>query len=60
MGIDVKGHKDRDISRETERQKALEKNLAVNLLELILIKKILIFLRLRLKFLGTLKNQLKD
>ena len=58
--IDENNHQDRDISREIERQKALENELVVNLLELILIKKILIFLRFRMKYLGTLKNQIKN
>ena len=58
--IDEKDHQDRDNSREIERQKTLEKNLAVNLLELILIKKILIFFRVRMKYLGTLKNQIEN
>ena len=35
VGIDEKGHADRDIIFEDKRQKALEKNLVVNLLELI-------------------------
>ena len=39
--IDGKGHIDRDLVFEEERQKALEKNLIVNLLELILVEKIL-------------------
>ena len=43
--VDEKSDKDRDIHHETERQKATEKNSIVNLLELILIKKTLIFLR---------------
>ena len=33
--IDEKGHTDRDLIFEEKRQKALEKNLVVNLLELI-------------------------
>ena len=33
--IDEKGHTDRDFIFEEKRQKALEKNLVVNLLELI-------------------------
>ena len=37
--IDKKGHTDRDLIFERERQKALEKNLIVNLLELILVTK---------------------
>ena len=39
--IDQKGHTDRDLIFEEEIQKALEKKLIVNLLELILVKKIL-------------------
>ena len=39
--IDEKGHTDRDLIFEEKRQKALEKNLTVNLLELILVEKIM-------------------
>ena len=39
--IDEKGHTDRDPIFEQKRQKALEKNLIVHLLDLILEKKIL-------------------
>ena len=39
--IDEKGHTDRDLIFEEKRQKALEKNLNVHLLELILVKKIM-------------------
>ena len=39
--IDEKGHTDRDLTFEQKRQEALEKNLTVHLLELILVKKIL-------------------
>ena len=39
--IDEKGHTDRDLIFEEKRQKALEKNFTVNLLELILVKKIM-------------------
>ena len=39
--IDEKGHTDRDLIFEEKRQKTLEKNLIVNLLELILVKKIM-------------------
>ena len=35
VAIDEKGHTDRDIVFEEKRQKTLEKNLVVNLLELI-------------------------
>ena len=39
--IDEKGHTDRDLIFEGKRQKTLEKNLTVHLLELILVKKIM-------------------
>ena len=39
--IDEKGHTDREIIFEEKRQKALEKNLTVHLLELTLVKKIM-------------------
>ena len=39
--IDEKGHTDRDLIFEQKRQKALEKNLIVHLLDLILVQKIL-------------------
>ena len=39
--IDEKGHTDREPIFEEKRQKALEKNLTVNLLELILVGKIM-------------------
>ena len=39
--IDEKGQTDRDLIFEEKRQKTLEKNLIVNLLELILVKKIM-------------------
>ena len=43
--VDKLGHTDRNINNEIERQKALEKELNCILLELILMKKILIFLK---------------
>ena len=43
--FDEKGHKNRNIDHEIKKQKALEKNPVVNLLELILMKKILISLK---------------
>ena len=43
--VDKKGHKDRNIDHEIKRQEAIKEKLGVNLLELILMKKILIFLR---------------
>ena len=39
--IDEKGHTDRDGTFEEKKQKALEKNLTVHLLELILVEKIM-------------------
>ena len=39
MEIDEKRHTDRDLIFKEKRQKALEKNLVVNLLELIRVKK---------------------
>ena len=57
---DEKGHRDRDISREIERQKGLEKKLSSKFIRINLDKEILIFLRLRMKYLGTLKNQIKN
>ena len=39
--IDEKGHTDRELIFDEKRQKALEKNLTVNLLELILVEKIM-------------------
>ena len=43
--VDEKGHKVRSIDHEIKRPKALAKNLILNLLKLILMKKILIFLK---------------
>ena len=39
--IDAKDHTDRDLIFEEKRQNALEKSLTVNLLELILVEKIM-------------------
>ena len=60
MEIDEKDHQDRNINREIERQKALEKELDCKCIRINLDKEILIFLRLRMKYLGTLKNQIKN
>ena len=43
--VDELGHTNRNINNEILRQKALENNLVVYLLELILMKKILTFLK---------------
>ena len=58
--VDEQGHNSRDIDYEIERQKAIEKNLVVNLLELIQLKKTLIFLLRLVKYKITLLNQLKN
>ena len=44
--IDEKGHTDRDIIFEEKRQKALEKNLVVNLLELIQVMQKMIMIQI--------------
>ena len=44
--VDEKRHADRDLIFEKKRQEALKKNWFVNLLELILIKKIMCFMKL--------------
>ena len=48
--VDEQEHKDRDIAEEIQKQKALKKSLIVNLLELIQLKKILIFLLRLVKY----------
>ena len=48
----------RNIDYEIKRQKAKNKNLVVWLLELVLTKKLLIFLKLLMKYLGTSNNRL--
>ena len=58
--VDEQRHNDRDIDYETERQKAIKKNLVVNLLRLIQLKKILIFLLKLAKYKITFLNQLKN
>ena len=54
--IDDKGHTDRDLIFEQKRQKALEKNLTVHLLELILVEKILMQTMKLLKYKHLLVN----
>ena len=56
--IDEKDHQDRDISCKIERQKALEKEFSCKFIRINADKENFIFLRLRMKYLGTLKNQL--
>ena len=41
---DEKGHIGRDAEKENEREEKIKKNLDVNLLELVLMQKIMIFL----------------
>ena len=55
VGIYDYGHNDRNI--DYERQKAIEQELVVNLLELILTKRNLLFLMLSMKYLGTSNNR---
>ena len=58
--VDEKGHIDRDEKKkEIERQTRLKKNLDVNLLELMLMQKIMIYLLKSVKYRITLLNQLK-
>ena len=58
--IDEKGHNDRNIDYETKRQKAIEKNLIVNLLELILMGKIFRYMLKLARYTITLKSQTKN
>ena len=57
--VDEKRHTDRNIGYEINKQKAIEKNLELSLLKLILMKKIMIFLLKLVKYTITL-NQLKN
>ena len=52
--IDENGHSDRNIEYEIKKQQ--NNNLVVNLLELIIPKKTLIFLKLLMKYLDTSNN----
>ena len=56
--VDKQGHNGRDIDYEIKRQKAME-NVVANLLQLIQLKRILIFLLKLAKYKITLLNQLK-
>ena len=59
--IDEKGHKDRDKYKEIERENSIKKNiLTVNLLELILVKKILMCTFKLIKYTITLLNHPKN
>ena len=57
--IDEKGHNDRNINYEIKRQKEIEKNLIVKLLELILMENILMYMLKLARHIVTLLNQLK-
>ena len=59
--IDEKGHKDRDKYKEIERENSIKKNmLTVNLLELILVKKILMCTFKLIKYTIRLSNHPKN
>ena len=60
MEIDEKDHQNRDISREIERQKALEKELGCKFTRINPDKENFKILGFRMKYLGTLKNQIKN
>ena len=60
MEIDEKDHQDRDISREAERQKPLEKELGCEFIRVNPGKEKFNIFMLRMKYLGTLKNQIKN
>ena len=53
--VDEKGHKDRNKYNEIERQKSIKKSLVVNLLELILMDKILICMLKLVKYTITIR-----
>ena len=58
--IDENVHSNKNIDYKIKREKAIESNnLFVNLLELILKKKTLMFLKLPMEYLGTLKNRIR-
>ena len=60
MEIDEKEHGDTNIDCKIKRQKAINKNLIVILLKLILRKKTFIFLKVSMKYLDTSNNRLKN
>ena len=57
--IDKNGHNDRNFDNEIKRQKPIEQDLGVSLLDLILKKKSWIFLDLSIKHLDILNNEIK-
>ena len=60
MEIDEKDHKDTDISREIERQKALEKELGCKFIRINPDKENFDIFRFKMKYLGILKNQINN
>ena len=58
--IDEDRLNDMNIDYEIKRQKTIEQELGLNWLDLILIKKTLIFLKLSMKYLDALNNRLKN
>ena len=57
--IDKNGHNNRNFDNEIKRQKPIEQDLGVSLLDLILKKKSWIFLQLSIKYLDILNNEIK-
>ena len=57
--IDKNGHNNRNFDNEIKRQKPIEQDLGVSLLDLILKKKSWIFLELSIKYLDILNNEIK-
>ena len=57
--IDKNGHNDRNFDNKIKRQKPIEQDLGVSLLDLILKKKSWIFLELSIKYLDILNNEIK-
>ena len=58
--VDEKGHIDRDEEKRQKDKKQQKNNLVVNLLELILIKRILIFMLKLVKYTITSMNKIKN
>ena len=60
LEIDEKDNQDRDIICERERQKPLQKELGCKFIRINPDKENFKFLRLTMKYLGTLKNEIKN
>ena len=58
--VDEKGHIDRDEEKRQKDKRQQKNNLVVNLLELILIKRILIFMLKLVKYTITSMNKIKN